>query len=317
MHPKTLKGSQHLNIRRGRNYGTETLIEVIEGAMRHVHEHHPETPKLYVGDLSDADGGHLGRHVSHQCGRDADIGYFRDGPLHEEHRLIATKPDQLDPYRTWTLLAYLLEHPKVQAIYSDKALIERLYEHARSLGHSEAELVRWFGPKVGDKYSGSKLRHWDGHTTHFHLRVRTGDAHRSWQDMTQTLDANTLTMLKRKTRPVSKKNHSHDVPNAHRPTVAKLSQPPVQHRRLGRSRSAQRARNRARSVRLKARLLAAQARAEQRYRLGLNPNRKGNAPASSGNQETDIRALDNTKDRSADGTNKRRMPPNPQKGSSS
>ena len=64
LHPVRLKESKYLNVRRGRNYGTQTLVTVIEDAMRHVHRHHPETPKLYVGDLSDADGGHLGRHVS-------------------------------------------------------------------------------------------------------------------------------------------------------------------------------------------------------------------------------------------------------------
>ena len=154
LHPKTLSASKYLNVRHKRNYGTETLIEVIESAMRHVHRNHPETPKLYVGDLSDHDGGHLGKHVSHQSGRDADLSYFRDGPLHDETRLIRTTPEMLDLYRTWTLMAFLLDHPQVQMVLSDKALIEAMHAHAKRIGHSESELKRWFGPKVGAVYSG-------------------------------------------------------------------------------------------------------------------------------------------------------------------
>lgn len=267
MHPKKLKDSRYLNVRRGRNYGTQTLVDVVESAIEHVHRHHPETPKLYVGDVSDADGGHLGRHMSHQSGRDADIGYFRDGPLHEEHRLIATKPKQLDLYRNWTFIAFLLDHPKVQAIYSDKSLIQALHMHAQSLGHSQDDLRRWFGNKVGAKYSGSKLRHWDGHTTHIHLRVRSDAGHRTWKEMAGKLDAKTFTFLKKKTSPRTKKALIVEAPRPQAPTVAQLSTPPQITRRH--SSATSRARNRAKNARLKARLVAAQARAQRRRRLGM------------------------------------------------
>ena len=279
LHPKKLRNSKYLNVRKNRNYGTDTLVQVIEDAMRHVHRHHPEAPKLYVGDLSDIDGGRLARHKSHQCGRDADIGYFRDGPLHEEHRLIGTKPKQLDLYRTWTLLSYLIDHPKVQAIFSDKRLIKALYQHAKSLGHSESDLRRWFGKKVGSKYSGSKLIHWDGHHTHFHLRVRADHTHRSWRDMNQKLDPTTLVRLKRKAKSRGKgkdkakhiKTHVHAVDNSHNKVAHNHHTRPSQQtaslplnlqprRRITRSRASQRARRKAKEARMRARLLASRVR---------------------------------------------------------
>ena len=183
LHPTTLKNSKYLTVRKGRNYGTRTLVRVIEQAIKHVHRSHPETPKLYIGDLSDHNGGHLAKHVSHQSGRDADISYFRDGPLHKEDRLIRTRPEDLDLYRTWTLIAFLLDRPEVQAIYSDTALIKALHVHAQEIGHTPEDIARWFGPKVGSPYSGSKLRHTDGHSTHFHLRVRAGDEQQSWSQV--------------------------------------------------------------------------------------------------------------------------------------
>ena len=218
-------------------------------------------------------------------------------PLHEEHRLIRTKPEELDVYRTWTLIAYLLDHNKVQSIFSDKALINALHAHAESLGHTEAELNRWFGSKVGEKYSGSKLRHWDGHSTHFHLRVRSDHTHRSWQDMAQTLDPQTLAKLRTKTRSASKDTHEHQEALHDHPeqaaTVAQLSQPPAIQRRFSGSRSTQHARNRARGARLRARLLAAQSRAQQRHRLGLTsaaepPLVEQTAPIT---DDTDLEAL--------------------------
>ena len=61
------------------------------------------------------------------------------------------------------------------------------------------DLARWFGPKVGDPYSVSKLRHTKGHTTHFHLRVRGGHEHKSWADMKERLDSHQWHALKTNT----------------------------------------------------------------------------------------------------------------------
>jgi murein endopeptidase len=275
LHPIALDASKHINTRSGRNFGTQTLVDVVEQAMAHVHRSHPETPRLYIGDLSDHDGGHLGQHVSHQSGRDADISYFRDGPLHKEDRLVPTKPEELDLYRTWTLIVFLLDRSEVQAIYSDTALIKSLHEHARSIGHTEVELARWFGPKVGDPYSGSKLRHTKGHTTHFHLRVRGRHEHRSWADMKDRLDTNRWQALKTgtlKDKPATRKTSLSESASKTQITARRLSAPRFSSKRR-RSPAANKARARAHRARLRARLRAAQARAKRRIQTGRMPLR--------------------------------------------
>ena len=192
---KKLKQSDYLNIRQGRNYGTKQLITVIENAIAHVHQQHPETPKLYVGDLSDHNGGALGRHASHQSGRDADIAYFRDGPLHNESALVATKADELDIYRTWTLLSYLLKDKRVNMIFSVNPLIKTLHQHALEQGYSQEELEEWFGKTENNQWRHGKIRHWDGHDTHFHLRVHGRSESMTWKAARTTLEPSMLAQL--------------------------------------------------------------------------------------------------------------------------
>jgi hypothetical protein len=261
--------------------------------MAHVHRSHPETPKLYIGDLSDKDGGHLGRHVSHQSGRDADLSYFRDGPLHTEDRLVRTSPKELDLYRTWTLIAFLLDSPEVQAIYSDTALIKALHEHARTIGHSEVDLARWFGPKVGDPYSGSKLRHTKGHTTHFHLRVRGGHEHKSWADMKDRLDSHQWHTLKTNTlkdKPVHSTVALSGSELETQATAHRLSAPRFTRKRR-RTPAANQARARAHRARLRARLRAAQARAKRRIQTGRVPI-QDDAKATSESRDTELKTPD-------------------------
>ena len=291
MHPISLDSSKYIKTRSGRNFGTRTLVDVIEKAMAHVHRSHPETPKLYIGDLSDKDGGHLGRHVSHQSGRDADLSYFRDGPLHKEDRLVRTTPEELDLYRTWTLVAFLLDSPEVQAIYSDTALIKALHEHARSIGHSEVDLARWFGPKVGHSYSGSKLRHTKGHTTHFHLRVRGGHEHKSWAEMKDRLDSHHWHALKTSTlkdKPVLSKATLSGTDLETQVTAHRLSAPRFTSKRR-RTPAASQARARAHRARLRARLRAAQARAKRRIQTGRMPI-QDDAEATSESRDTELKS---------------------------
>jgi hypothetical protein len=310
LHPMSLDSSKYVNTRSGRNFGTQTLVDVIEQAMIHVNRSHPETPRLYIGDLSDQDGGHLGRHVSHQSGRDADISYFRDGPLHKEDRLVSTKPEEMDLYRTWTLFAFLLDRSEVQAIYSDTALIKSLHEHARAIGHSEVDLARWFGPKVGDPYSGSKLRHTKGHTTHFHLRVRGGHEHRSWTDMKGQLSTSRWQALKTgtlKDKPVIAKVPLSEAAAKTQVTARRLSVPRFSSKRR-RSPAANQARARAHRARLRARLRAAQARAKRRIETGRVPVRD-ESEATTDSREQDLNNPSTPAAKADDRLTRQRLPP--------
>src|SRR5262245_48181737 len=61
--------------RRGRSFGTASLIGLIRTAAEHVHTTLPGS-LLYVGDLSLPRGGKTRRHRTHREGRDADLLFY-------------------------------------------------------------------------------------------------------------------------------------------------------------------------------------------------------------------------------------------------
>ena len=88
----------------------------------------------------------VSRTCLHQCGRDADIGYFEMVRYTKSCPIVQAK--QLDLYRTWTLIAFLLI-TQSSVYLLDKRLIKALHKHAQSLGHSEEDSKRWFGTLWG------------------------------------------------------------------------------------------------------------------------------------------------------------------------
>ena len=165
-----LAGGDRISVRKKRNYGTPELIDLIEAAVAKVHEKTVNAPKLHVGDLSFAHGGPIGRHLSHQSGRDADIGYYlRTG--HAPGRFKRATAKTLDVERTWILFEALLSSGQTEVIFSDKDLIRALRDHAERSGETHPDhLARWFdGAGPGRR---PLIRHLDGHANHLHLRVK-------------------------------------------------------------------------------------------------------------------------------------------------
>jgi LysM repeat protein len=150
------------NIRRPANaWGTSATIDGIVDALARYRETEPDAPLVQVGDVSRHNGGPLREHVSHQEGRDVDIGYvfeeWDDG----------TKT--MDLARTWALVKSFAEHEDVAVIFMDYAVQKRIYEHAKDSGVDQAELDRLFQyPREGD--DEAVFYHWPGHGRHFHVR---------------------------------------------------------------------------------------------------------------------------------------------------
>ncbi len=167
---KPLQGSAKLKVRKGRNYGTPELIEAINQAVDAVHAAFPKTPKLVTGDLSRAAGGKLRRHLSHQSGRDADIGYYFKGRELDHFRKATRR--SLDVPRTWAFMEALLATGRVEYMFVDHRLQKPLYTYAKDTKKLPAErLLQLFqyprrrGNRVGI------IRHSRGHADHLHLRV--------------------------------------------------------------------------------------------------------------------------------------------------
>ena len=155
------------NARLSRNWGVPEMIDAIIKAIDEVHDLYPNTKRLVIGDLSRKKGGHFPPHLSHQSGRDADIGYYIKGP-YLPTSLVKVRPRQLDVERTWAFVHSFLKENKVQYIFMDYHLQRPLYKYAKK--------VIKLSPRLLNKYfsfprrKGGIIRHLKGHADHMHIR---------------------------------------------------------------------------------------------------------------------------------------------------
>jgi len=155
------------NVRRPNNaWGTKLAVEGIVAAIATYTQREPEAPRVQVGDISRKNGGPLGVHLSHQEGRDVDIGVVWSEPEGD------SKSKSLDVARTWSLVRSFAETGGVQVIFIDYQLQKKLYEHAVSIGVNEDWLDRIF--QYPRKDDDAILYHWPGHSRHFHVRFTRG-----------------------------------------------------------------------------------------------------------------------------------------------
>lgn len=127
-------------------------------------------PDVHVGDLSKAGGGPFPPHLSHQSGRDVDIGYVLRGSDADVPRFLRAHAGNLDRERTWKLIRALLETRAVAWIFIDYEVQAMLYEQARAEGATAEALDTWFQYPAGDRAMHGILRDWRGHDDHFHVR---------------------------------------------------------------------------------------------------------------------------------------------------
>jgi LysM repeat protein len=153
-------------------WGTSTAVRSIQSAVAAYKRKMPGGPKVHVGDLSKQSGGHFPPHVSHQHGRDVDIGYVLKGPDANVTRFRTATSRNLDVARTWTLIKAFIDTQEVTYIFMDYSIQQLLYEHARERGFSEETLDELFQYPRGRGRSHGIIRHWKGHKNHFHVRFR-------------------------------------------------------------------------------------------------------------------------------------------------
>lgn len=149
----------------GLAWGTQETIDALTRAIDEVAARFPDGPKVFIGDLSRKGGGHLPPHVSHQSGRDVDVGYY----LTEGHRWYATaKASNLDKARTWHLIRTLIAESDVDLILVDTQIQKILKAYALEIGEDPGWLDQVF--QVGGKSRRPIVFHAKGHATHLHVR---------------------------------------------------------------------------------------------------------------------------------------------------
>ena len=153
-------------------WGTSTTVKAIQSAVKDYQRRAPGGPKIHIGDISKRAGGKFPPHLSHQFGRDVDIGYVLKGPLANETKFKNATEDNLDVARTWRLVKAIIDTGKVRYIFMDHRIQKLLYEHAKSRGASDNLLDELFQYPRGKGRTHGMIRHWKGHRNHFHVRFR-------------------------------------------------------------------------------------------------------------------------------------------------
>lgn len=158
-------------------WGLGSMIGMIDRAAQKVRKAHPDAV-LNVGHISRQGGGEVDRHVSHESGRDADIGFFvrnvQGKPVYAEHfvafRGDGTAPSWpgalFDDARNWALVRALVTDPQahVTHIFVATPLRARLLAFASKSG-ATAELRERAAMAMVQPHGSLP------HDDHFHVRI--------------------------------------------------------------------------------------------------------------------------------------------------
>jgi murein endopeptidase len=147
-----------------RAWGTAETVKYLVTAIAAVTDEFPGSPRLFIGDISRPSGGNLPPHLSHQSGRDVDVGYFYKTSPAWYMRATARN---LDRPRTWALIRTLIARTDVRYIFIDRRVQRLLRQYAEQIGEDSAWLESVFH---GSGNEPPIILHEPGHDTHFHVR---------------------------------------------------------------------------------------------------------------------------------------------------
>lgn len=162
-----------------RAWGTNETVTQLLRAIAAVRRQFPRRHDLLIGDLSAEHGGPIRPHVSHQSGRDVDVGFFfRGAPRRGTPYFWRLKRnrDRIDFPASWAWIQALVgpdeAHSPVDHIYLGYDEQKLFYDWAKAHGVSQARLSFVFQYPRGRRVLRGKLRHWPGHVGHMHVRFK-------------------------------------------------------------------------------------------------------------------------------------------------
>jgi LysM repeat protein len=142
---------------------TQETADAITAAAKQVRAWNPEGAPVRVGQVSGPEGGYLPPHITHQNGRDIDVGLFYPGP--EPYR-VKEREKVMDVAMNWAFAKAILMHGDVQGILLDKRVQKVLYDYALAHGENKQWLDSLFN--AGKR---SIFHHARRHRDHFHVRL--------------------------------------------------------------------------------------------------------------------------------------------------
>lgn len=164
VNPRSARASElYRPVAAGSAWATEETLAYLDAALARVHASIADTPPLPLGDISAESGGPISPHVSHQSGRDVDIGYFYRGDQRWYRRGNA---QNLDLPRNWAFVRALVTETDVDLIFIDHSIQALLREYALTHGENRT----WVEGLFGGGGQRAIVRHARGHATHIHVR---------------------------------------------------------------------------------------------------------------------------------------------------
>ena len=162
------------------SWGTNETITELLRVIAEVKHKHPDAHDLVLEHLSRKTGGHLKPHVSHQSGRDVDMGlYFEDQPREGPKRFLSGDKHPLDYEKTWTLLTALVgtneRNTRVRYIFLDYAVQKLIVDWAKKNKKkrpSDRLLKYMFQYPRSRRAIRGKIRHVESHRGHLHVRFK-------------------------------------------------------------------------------------------------------------------------------------------------
>ncbi len=151
-----------------RSYGTPELVGAVLDAIEKVQAKYPESQDVFIGDISAQQGGRVSHHLSHENGRDIDMGLYAKDNVPLKGFACMTE-ENLDVPKTWELVEALLRSRRVQYIFMDNSVQRLLYRYALNQGNDQANLDRLFGC-AGNQHARTVIQHMRGHRDHMHVR---------------------------------------------------------------------------------------------------------------------------------------------------
>ncbi len=159
------KATQYKVVNPTQTWGTRETVDNLIKIIRTVNKQFPKTLPLRIGDISEHKGGYIPPHVSHQSGRDVDLGFYYT----KINRWYTRAHDgNLDVARTWALVRAAVTETDVEVIFLDRAVQKLLRKHAESKGEDSKWLDKIFGGPTTTLRP--LIRHAKGHRTHLHIR---------------------------------------------------------------------------------------------------------------------------------------------------
>jgi penicillin-insensitive murein endopeptidase len=145
-------------------WGTSETVNYLVSAIDAMYDQFPDSHPLFIGDISQKQGGYLRPHISHQSGKDVDVSYFY---THDPNWYVPANAGNLDRPRTWALIRSLITRTDVHYIFIDRRVQRLLRQYAESIGEDQDWLESVFH---GAEDESPIIVHEPGHATHMHVR---------------------------------------------------------------------------------------------------------------------------------------------------